>query len=123
MIVLGVAIAAAGAAAAGPVYYLAAQKSILTDSLAPASVPFLGRGFEASASGAIAAALPALQSELAGELYGDLGSAIVARVFAPPIDSVEATGSEGPLKETFPLIWRTDFCAHLVIGSCPCKGR
>ena len=122
MLVLGVAIVAAGAAAAGPVYYQAAQKSILTDSLAPASVPFLGRGFEASASGAIATALPTLKTELAGELQGDLGSAMVARVFTPPIDSVEATGSKGPLKETFPLIWRTDFCAHLVItGSCPTR--
>ncbi len=115
-----VAVVAAGAAAAGPVYYQAAQKSILADSLAPASVPFLSRGFEVSQSGSIAAALPALKSELAGELYGDLGSAMVARVFEAPIDSLEATGSEGTLKETFPLIWRTDFCAHLVItGSCP----
>ncbi len=122
MIVLGVAIVAAGAAAAGPVYYQAAQKSILTDSVAPASVPFLGRGFEVSASGAIAAALPTLKSELAEELHGDLGPAMVARVFTPPIDSVEATGSEGALRETFPLIWRTDFCAHLVItGSCPAR--
>ena len=47
---------------------------------------------------------------------------MVARVFTPPIDSVEATGSTGALKETFPLIWRTDFCAHLVItGSCPAR--
>ena len=122
MIVLGVAIVAAGAAAAGPVYYQAAQKSILTDSLAPASVPFLGRGFEVSQPGAIATALPTLQTELAGELQGDLGSATVARVFTPPIDSVEATGTTGALKETFPLIWRTDFCAHLVItGSCPAR--
>ena len=122
MIVLGVAIVAAGAAAAGPVYYQAAQKSILTDSLAPASVPFLGRGFEVSVSGAVATALPTLKTELAGELQGDLGSAMVARVFTPPIDSVEATGSTGALKETFPLIWRTDFCAHLVItGSCPTR--
>jgi putative ABC transport system permease protein len=124
VIVLGVAIVAAGAAAAGPVYYQAAQKSILTDSLAPASQPFLGRGFEVSASGAIAPALPTLKSELARELHGDLGSAMVARVFTPPIDSVEATGSEGALKETFPLIWRTDFCAHLVItGSCPARAN
>ena len=122
MIVLGVAIVAAGAAAAGPVYYQAAQKSILTDSLAPASVPFLGRGFEVSASGRLAAELPRLKSELAGEIHGDLGSAMVARVFTPPIDSVEATGSEGALKETFPLVWRTDFCAHLAItGSCPVR--
>jgi putative ABC transport system permease protein len=122
VLVLGVAIVAAGAAAAGPVYYQAAQKSILADSLAPTSVPFLGRGFEVSAPGAIATALPTLKTELAGELVRDLGSAVVARVFAPPIDSVEATGTAGPLKGTFPLIWRTDFCAHLVItGSCPVK--
>jgi putative ABC transport system permease protein len=120
VLVLGVAIIAAGAAAAGPVYYHAAQKSILTDSLAPASVPFIARGFEVSASGPTATALLALQTELAAELQGDLGSATVARVFTPPIDSVEATGTNGPLKEVFPLIWRTDFCAHLVItGSCP----
>jgi len=49
---------------------------------------------------------------------------MVARVFTPPIDSVEATGTTGALKETFPLIWRTDFCAHLVItGSCPTKAN
>ena len=102
VIVLGVAIVAAGAAAAGPVYYQAAQKSILTDSLAPASVPFLGRGFEVSASGAIAAALPTLKSELAEELHGDLGPTMVARVFTPPIDSVEATGSEGALRRNVP---------------------
>ena len=119
-IALVVAVVAAGAAAAGPVYYQAAQKSILADSLAPASVPFLGRGFEVSESGSVAATLPALESELAGELHGDLGSTIVARVLGPPIESLEATGAEGALKETFPLIWRTDFCAHLVItGSCP----
>ena len=124
MIVLVVALVAAGAAAAGPVYYQAAQKSILADSLAPASVPFLGRGFEASSPGAIAAALPALKSELAAELQGDLGSVMVARALRPPIDSLEATGSDGPLTETFPLIWRTDFCAHLVIiGSCPAKAN
>ena len=124
VIVLVVALVAAGAAAAGPVYYQAAQKSILADSLAPASVPFLGRGFEVSSPGAIAAALPALKSELAAELQDDLGSAMVARDSKPPIDSLEATGSEGPLTETFPLIWRTDFCAHLVItGSCPAKAN
>ena len=122
MLVLGVATVAAGAAAAGPVYYQAAQKSILADSLAPASVPFLARGFEASVSGAVATALPTLKDDLAGELEGDLGPAMVARVFTPPIDSVEATGFKGPLRETFPLIWRTDFCAHLVItGSCPTR--
>ena len=122
MLVLGVATVAAGAAAAGPVYYQAAQKSILTDSLAPASVPFLGRGFEASVSGAVATALPSLKNDLAGELQGDLGSAMVARVFTPPVDSIEATGFKGPLKETFPLIWRTDFCAHLVITAVAQQG-
>lgn len=122
VLVLGVAIVAAGAAAAGPVYYQAAQKSILTDSLAPASVPFADRGFEVSASGATATALPALRNELAAKLQDELGPAMVARVFTPPVDSVEATGTKGALKETFPLIWRTDFCAHLVItGSCPAR--
>ena len=122
VIVLVVAFVAAGAAAAGPVYYQAAQKSILADSIARASVPFLGRGFDVSSAGAIAAALPTLKSELATELHGDLGPAMVARVFKPPIDSLEATGSEGALQETFPLIWRTDFCAHLIItGRCPAR--
>ena len=122
VIVLGVATIAAGTAAAGPVYYQAAQKSILADSLAPANVPFLSRGFEASSSGPIATALPALKAVLAGELHGDLGSAMAARLLQPAIDSLEATGTEGPLKVPFPLIWRTDFCAHLVIaGSCPAR--
>jgi putative ABC transport system permease protein len=122
VIIFGVAIVAAGAGAAGPVYDLAAQKSILSDSLPPTSGSFLDRGFEVSATGAVGKVLPALKSDLAAELDNDVGSALSARVFTPPIDSIEATGSERALNETFPLIWRTDFCAHLVItGSCPVR--
>ena len=83
VIVLVVAIVAAGAAAAGPAYYQAAQSRSSPTSLAPASVPVPGRGFEVSASGAIATALPTLNSARWPETSTVISARpVVARVFS-----------------------------------------
>jgi putative ABC transport system permease protein len=113
--ILVVAVVATGAAAAGPVYYLASQHSILTGSLAGAGVPFLSRGYEATLSGPVAGTLPTLEGLVYPEQELDLGT----RLFRRPVESIEGTFVD-PEQETFPLVWRTDFCSHLVItGSCP----
>ena len=116
--ILVVAVVAAAAAAAGPVYYQAAQHSILADELS--SAPFIGRGYEATLSGSITGTLPRLRAALAEELDRDLGAGLVRRYFEPPVDSIESTGNDAALGQTLSLVWRTGFCAHLVItGHCP----
>jgi hypothetical protein len=120
VIILVVAVIATAAAAAGPVYYVAAQHSILAD--AAAGGPFVGRGYEATLTGPVASTLATLQNDLAAEVDTDLGVATDRRVFAPPVDSIDAsTGVEGQL-EPFLLAWRAGLCAHLrITGSCPAK--
>src|SRR5215831_16614938 len=78
-IILVVAVIATATAAAGPVYYRAAQHSILADVVSGA--PFLGRGYEATLTGPVAGTLPILHSSLAAELDKDLGAAGTQRVF------------------------------------------
>lgn len=113
-----VATVAAAAAAAGPVYYQAAQVSILRDTLAGA--PLLGRGYEATLTGPISGTLTTLQSTLIPELSLDLGAGATSRLFQPPVESIEGQGDDGTIAETFPLVWRTSFCAHLMFrGTCP----
>ncbi len=120
LIVLAVAVVASGAAAAGPAYYQAAQRSILTDVLTRAGTPFLSRGFEISSSRPIARSLSLLLGQMYTELDRDLGEAVATRDFQPPIASIESTGVAG--HQIFPLVWRTGFCAHLVItGHCPLR--
>ncbi len=120
VIVLVVAVVAAGAAAAGPVYYQAAQRSILTDVLTHPGTPFLNRGLEVSSSRPIAKSLLAVLGEMDAELDRSLGASVAARDFQPPVMSLESTGVTG--HRLFPLVWRTDFCAHLVItGHCPLR--
>jgi putative ABC transport system permease protein len=118
VIILAVAVIATATAAAGPVYYQAAQHSILADAVSGG--PFLGRGYEATLAGPVDGTLPALQTGLAAEFDKDLGAAAYHGLFTPPVDSIEAsTGVEG-LLEPFNLVWRSGFCAHLVItGHCP----
>lgn len=118
VIVLVVAVIAAGAAAAGPAYYQAAQRSILTDALTHAGTPFLNRGLEISSSRPIAHSLPTLLGAMYTQLNSDLGVTVTARVFRPPVASLESTGVAG--HRIFPLVWRTGLCAHLVMtGHCP----
>lgn len=118
VIVLVVAVVAAGAAAAGPAYYQAAQRSILTDALTHAGTPFLDRGFEVSSSRPISGSVPLVLAAVDAQLDSSLGAAVAARDFQPPVVSLESTGVAG--HRIFPLVWRTGFCAHLVItGHCP----
>lgn len=107
------------AAAAGPSYYQAAKTSILHDALATAN--FEGRGFEASESGPIGGMLSQTSALVNSRLSQFLGSAKGEHLFAPPADSIEATVGVAPYG-ALPLVYRTDFCAHLRIhGSCPTR--
>jgi putative ABC transport system permease protein len=118
--ILIVAVVAAAAAAAGPVYYQAAVHSILAGGMS--GVPFLGRGFEATTTGTMNGTLASLQGAVTTELDHDLGTSAARRLFEPPIDSIEGSFTDPALAQTFLLVWRTDFCAHLVItGHCPTR--
>lgn len=117
-IILAVAVIATATAAAGPVYYRAAQHSILADGVSGG--PFLGRGYEATLTGPVADTLPTLHDNLTAELANDLGAAASQRVFAPAVDSIEAATGVQSQVEPFLIVWRTGFCAHLMItGHCP----
>lgn len=118
--ILVVAVVAAAAAAAGPVYYAAASHSILVDEIS--SAPLLGRGFEATGSGPLNGTLSSLRAEVTGELDHDLGINAARRLFEPPIEAIEGNYTDQALNQAFPLVWRTNFCAHLVItGNCPAR--
>jgi len=107
------------AAAAGPAYYQAARTSILHDTLATSS--FEGRGFEAAQSGPVAGMLAVTSSLVNTQLAHFLGPARSEHLFAPQVDSIEATVGVAPYG-AMPLVWRTDFCAHLRIqGACPTR--
>jgi putative ABC transport system permease protein len=122
VIILAVAVIATATAAAGPVYYRAAQHSILSDVVS--SAPFVGRGYEATLTGSVAGTLSTLQENLSAELDNDIGAAASQRVFAPAVDSIEAATGVQSQVEPFLIVWRTDFCAHLVVtGRCPARAN
>jgi putative ABC transport system permease protein len=121
-IILAVAVIATATASAGPVYYRAAQHSILADVVSRA--PYVGRGYAATLTGPVASTLPTLQNELAAERDKDLGAAASQRVFAPQIVSIEAATGVLSQVEPFLLVWRASYCAHLVIsGRCPASAN
>ena len=108
-LVAGVAVAGG---AAGPVYYGAAQTSILRDTMA--SAPVLGRGFEVVQSGPVARGTTQLSSTLASTTGG------FDRLLEPPVTAVEATAFDPTSQEAFPLVSRTGVCGQLKItGTCP----
>lgn len=108
-LVAGVAVAGG---AAGPVYYSAAQSSILRDTVASASV--LGRGFEVVQSGPVARGTVQLSSTLASM------TSRYNRLFEPPVTAVEATAFDPTTQEAIPLVSRTGVCGQLkVTGTCP----
>ncbi len=112
-----VAIVAAAAAAAGPVYYQAAQRSIMIDTIAHA--PVIGQGYQATLSGGIQGTLASLQSYLKPAFRHDLGPDGQA-LFQAPVDSILGSGDDNASGLTFPVVWQTAACAHLVItGRCP----
>ena len=113
------ALVGTAAATAGPAYYQAARTSILRDSLTSSS--FVGQGFEATASGQLSGLLSSMAGLVQSRLGTYLGPLNGQHLFVPPVESIEASlpvGDQG----SAPLVWRTDFCAHLRFqGSCPTK--
>jgi putative ABC transport system permease protein len=113
-----VAVVAVAAVTIGPTYYAAAQSSILQDGVHGADT--LGQGFEVTQSGPVASTIGTVDETVQTQLENYLGSgAEERRVFAPPVDAVEASVVTND--ETVPLIWRSGFCAHLkfIAGRCP----
>jgi putative ABC transport system permease protein len=113
------AVVGTAAAAAGPSYYQAARTSILHDKLASSSLE--ASGFEATQSGPVAGMLSGTSQQVASRLDVFLGPQRGQHLFAPEVDSVEATVGV-PVYGAMPLVYRTDFCAHLRIqGQCPTR--
>lgn len=115
-----VALVAVAAAVAGPVYYNAAKVSTLRDTLT--SGVLVSRGFEANLTGPVNGTLPPLTEAVRSQLDSALGARAAARLFQPPVTSVEGTGIYSG--SDFVLAWRSGMCAHLLIrGACPRAAR
>jgi putative ABC transport system permease protein len=119
VMIFAAALVASAAAATGPAYYAAAKTSILHDTVADAG--YLGRGFEANQTGAVNSLMDPLAATVRGEL-GRIGPTGAARLFAPPVESLEAL-AVGVRKDVSTLmVWRSGACAQLRIrGSCPTR--
>jgi putative ABC transport system permease protein len=119
ILIFMLALVGTAAATAGPAYYQAARTSILRDSLTSSS--FVGQGFEATESGPLSGLLSGMAGMVQGRLGTYLGPLNGQHLFAPPVESAEASipvGDQG----SSPLVWRTDFCTHLRFqGTCPTK--
>jgi putative ABC transport system permease protein len=119
ILIFMLALVGTAAATAGPAYYQAAKTSILRDSLTSSS--FVGQGFEATESGQLSGLLSGMAGLTESRLGTYLGPLKGQHLFAPPVESVEASIPVGDLGSS-PLVWRTDFCAHLRFqGACPTK--
>ena len=120
LMILAVALVATAAAATGPIYYQAARTSILRGTVASAT--FIGRGYEANETGAVAGLLGQVAPVTAGQLARSLGPLAGRGLFAPPVYSVETTMPYPQYRTSVPLIWRSDVCAHLrLAGRCPAR--
>jgi len=118
VMIFAAALVASAAAATGPAYYAAAKTSILHDTVA--GTGYLGRGFEANQTGAVNRLMDPLAAEVRDAL-GRSGQA-GARLFAPPVESLEALAVDIRLDASIPLVWRSGVCAQLRIrGSCPTR--
>lgn len=116
--ILAVALVAAAAAAAGPIYYQAARTSILRDTVA--GTGFAGRGFEANQTGAVPGLLGQLQPAVRSQLGHALGSLSGRRLFAAPVSAVETTLPYPQYQTSVPLVWRSGVCGQLAVsGRCP----
>jgi hypothetical protein len=120
VLILVVALVAVAAVAAGPVYYGAARTSILQDTVAGA--PVIGRGFEANETGPVTSTLLSLRQTVNGLLDSDLGPKAAARLFAPPVQSIEGTGLYQPYGKEFILAWRTG-SARICASPGPARPR
>jgi putative ABC transport system permease protein len=118
IMILAVALVATAAAATGPTYYSAARASILKDTVTDA--PASGRGIEASATGAVPGLLGTVGPLFQGALQTALGHEPVHPLFQAPVYSVETAVPLVLYSGSLPVIWRSDFCAHLKFtGRCP----
>lgn len=121
---LGVAVVAVVAAAAGPVYLRAADQSIVETTMSGASVLATGLTIRPAASGYAAAGVLRRAATAppggAGQSPGDL--------FHSPIETIDVTGAffspYSGRPDGLDLIYRSGECAHLqfVAGHCP-SGR
>jgi putative ABC transport system permease protein len=119
ILIFMLALVGTAAATAGPAYYQAAKTSILRDSLTSSS--FVGQGFEATESGQLSGLLSGMAGQVQSRLGNYLGPLNGQHLFAPPVESIEASIPVGDLGSS-PLVWRTGFCAHLRFqGTCPTK--
>lgn len=119
VVVLLVSFVAAAAAAAAPTYYEAARTSILRDTLT--SSPFSEGGFELTAQGSYMQALDQVKGSLDTAVDAAVPDAAMRRrAFQPPIEALEASAYFASGNANVPLVWRSDFCAHLqlVAGAC-----
>ena len=117
-IIFIVALVAVAAAAAGPIYYLAARTSILRDTIA--TQPVTGRGYEADETGALSTLLGQLPSTQQQQLDAALGGLAHEKLFGPPVYALEGTLPLPLYRTTIPLVYRSAVCAHLRInGRCP----
>src|SRR5438046_476206 len=102
--IFAAALVASAAAATGPAYYAAAKTSILHDTVARAG--YLGRGFEADQTGAVNSLMDPLTATVRGEL-GRSGQAGAARLFAPPVESLEALAVDVRRDASILMVWRS----------------
>ena len=121
VMIFAAALVASAAAATGPAYYAAARTSILQDTVT--GTGYLGRGFEADQTGAVNRLMGPLVAQVRAELGGGRGGrAGIGRLFAPPVQALEAQAVDIPLDASIPLVWRSGVCAQLRIrGSCPAR--
>lgn len=121
VMIFAAALVASAAAATGPAYYAAAKTSILQDTVT--GTGYLGRGFEADQTGAVNRLMGPLLAQVQAELGGGRGGrAGIGRLFAPPVQALEAQAVDIPLDASIPLVWRSGVCAQLRIrGSCPAR--
>lgn len=120
VLTLVVAVVAAAGAAVAPSYYEASQSSITVDTSLQG--PPLSRGIGVVESGSLVGSIDPLVAQVNSGLANDVGPGVARRDFAPPIEALEASARYSPQSETLPLVWRSGFCAHLVVrGRCPTK--
>jgi putative ABC transport system permease protein len=119
LVILIIAVLSSATAAVGPIYNAAARTSILRDTLA--SAPVIDQGIEATTQGVVARTFGDFSATVNNALVDSLDDPNLAkRLFAPPIDALEATAFFASLQENPYLVWRTDFCAHLNITQGKC---
>lgn len=115
-LVLLVAVVAVAAAATGPLYDAAAQRSIVQQELADAQV--FGRTVEATMQGDLD---EDLDEHVVGTVAAGLSQLPAQDLLGAPVASLTTTTSLTGLEQSTRLAWRDGMCRHvrLVTGRCP----